>query len=87
MKRAAASPKFRKIFRKLPKHVQKSFFRHIAKLPSSFPFNDPQVKKLRKPLAGFRLRIGDYRFIFDTEGDKVIFRSVATRGHSYNKKK
>lgn len=77
------SPKFRKAFRKLPKHVQKIFFRHIERLSPNFPFDDPQVKRLREPLIGFRLRIGDYRFIFDAEKDKVFFRSVATRGHSY----
>jgi mRNA-degrading endonuclease RelE of RelBE toxin-antitoxin system len=30
------------------------------------------VKKLRPPLSGFRLRCGDYRVFFDLEGESRI---------------
>jgi mRNA-degrading endonuclease RelE of RelBE toxin-antitoxin system len=42
------------------------------------------VKKLKPPLAGFRLRCGDYRVFFDVAGESVIeITGVRNRRDAY----
>ncbi len=42
------------------------------------------VKKLKPPLAGFRLRCGDYRVFFDFRGDSSVeITSVKNRRQAY----
>ena len=42
------------------------------------------VKKLKPPLAGFRLRCGDYRVFFDRKGDNGIeITAVRNRREAY----
>jgi mRNA-degrading endonuclease RelE of RelBE toxin-antitoxin system len=42
------------------------------------------VKKLKPPLTGFRLRCGDYRVFFDAQEEKSIhITSVKHRGKAY----
>jgi mRNA interferase RelE/StbE len=41
------------------------------------------VKKLKAPLTGLRLRCGDYRVFFDQEGDKIEITSVRHRKDAY----
>jgi len=42
------------------------------------------VKKLKPPLTGFRLRRGDYRVFFDLEGDSTIeITGVKNRRDAY----
>ena len=42
------------------------------------------VKKLKPPLVGFRLRCGDYRLFFDLEGpDKIRVAVVRHRSQAY----
>ena len=42
------------------------------------------VKKLKPPLVGFRLRCGDYRLFFDLEGpDKIGVAVVRHRSQAY----
>jgi len=42
------------------------------------------VKKLKPPLTGFRLRCGDYRVFFDLTGDNTIeITAVKNRSEAY----
>jgi mRNA-degrading endonuclease RelE of RelBE toxin-antitoxin system len=42
------------------------------------------VKKLKAPLIGFRLRCGDYRIFFDlTEEDSIAVMAVLHRREAY----
>ena len=42
------------------------------------------VKKLKPPLTGFRLRCGDYRIFFDYEDQNTIqMTGVRNRGQAY----
>lgn len=42
------------------------------------------VKRLKPPLAGFRLRCGDYRVFFDPRGEQAIeITGVRNRKHAY----
>lgn len=43
-----------------------------------------EVKKLRPPIAGFRLRCGDYRVFFNLEGnDTIQITAVRHRKEAY----
>lgn len=43
-----------------------------------------EVKKLKPPLIGFRLRCGDYRVFFDLKGDNAIeITAVRNRRDAY----
>ena len=39
--------------------------------------------KLLSGLDGFRLRVGNYRVLFGTEGDIIVVTSIAPRGQVY----
>ncbi|GDX84433.1 toxin RelE [Methylococcaceae bacterium] len=48
----------------------------------NFP-NVRQVKKLTQFEPAYRQRIGDYRILFDVEGDKILIGRVLHRQESY----
>ncbi|KIM09367.1 MAG: plasmid stabilization protein [Sulfurovum sp. PC08-66] len=54
---------------------------HILKL-SEFP-NTQNVKKLTNFEPAYRLRVGDYRVLFDVIGDTIIIGRVLHRKDSY----
>lgn len=41
------------------------------------------VKKLKPPFIGFRLRCGDYRVFFDLKGDTIEITAVRHRKEAY----
>ncbi|MCB1020415.1 MAG: hypothetical protein H6509_15110 [Bryobacterales bacterium] len=41
------------------------------------------VKKLKPPLTGFRLRCGDYRLFFDLAGVRIRVAAVRHRSQAY----
>jgi len=41
------------------------------------------VKKLKSPLGGYRLRVGDYRILFLRDGDKVTIYDIGHRKDVY----
>lgn len=43
------------------------------------------IKKLKGYSTTFRLRIGDYRVLFDLQGDTIIINTVLPRGEAYKK--
>ena len=76
---------------------KESAIRELEKLEKSISFrlykkinslvNDPfsqDIKKLKGEPA-YRLRIGDYRIIFDIEKDKIIILQIAHRSKIYKR--
>jgi len=44
------------------------------------------IKRLHVPLYGYRLRLGDYRMLFDVIGDTVWIFTIKHRKDAYKKK-
>jgi mRNA interferase RelE/StbE len=42
------------------------------------------VKKLREFGFGYRLRVGDYRVLFDLKGHEITVQAVRHRRHAYS---
>jgi len=43
-----------------------------------------QVKKLHPPIGGFRMRVGEYRILFDREDDIVLIHHISKRADAYS---
>ena len=74
------SPDALKKLRKLDKHIRERIIDALERIrirPESF-----DIKKLTG-MPGYRLRVGDYRAIFDLERDKLIIL-VLDVGHRKN---
>ena len=41
------------------------------------------IKKLKKPLVGYRKRVGSYRILFDIEGNKLTIYKIKHRKDTY----
>jgi len=42
------------------------------------------IKRLRHAEAGYRLRMGDYRVLFDVEGGVIVIRRAGNRKDIYD---
>lgn len=42
------------------------------------------LKRLREAEAMYRLRMGDYRVLFDVEGDVIVIRRIGNRKDVYD---
>ena len=67
----------------LPKTLKDIVHSKIAELVN-FP-NVSNVKKLTNFEPAYRLRISDYRVLFDVKNDKIIIGRVLHRRESYKK--
>lgn len=65
----------------LPKTVKDTVHSKIAELVN-FP-HVSHVKKLTNFEPAYRLRIGDYRVLFDVNNDKIVIGRVLHRKESY----
>ena len=43
------------------------------------------VKKLQGFTVGYRLRVGDYRVLFDLDGDRVLVQRIRNRREAYER--
>jgi len=66
--------------RKLPKEVAR---RALAKIDSLRDDLKGDVKRLKGTDPGYRLRVGDYRVLFDLEGAQIIVRRIRHRREAY----
>jgi len=75
----------RKNLKKIPTRVRNRFWVQLENLSPNFPFDNlgVDIKKLRKPLSGFRMRIGDYRFHFFLDKNTIYFDAVKHRSSAY----
>jgi mRNA interferase RelE/StbE len=67
--------------RALPKNVAGQIIRKISRLESGLTAN---IKKLRQADFGYRLRMGDYRILFDVEGDTIVIQKIGHRKDVYD---
>lgn len=65
-----------KFLRKQPAHIRNRILNAIHNLPSG------DVKKLQGR-NGYRLRVGDYRIIFDRNGNIIYIERISNRGQVY----
>ncbi|MEI7465120.1 MAG: type II toxin-antitoxin system RelE/ParE family toxin [Burkholderiales bacterium] len=63
--------------------VTKEARKALLKMPRN-PFGAPHVKKLIG-CVGYRLRVGDWRVIYDVESDRLVVRvlRIGSRGGVY----
>jgi mRNA interferase RelE/StbE len=67
----------------LPKKIKAVIHLKIAEL-ADFP-QLPNIKKLTDFEPAYRLRIGDYRILFDVIDNKIIIGRILHRKESYKK--
>jgi len=60
--------------------IETAIFEKLKVDPFSLFLN---VKRLQVPLYGYRLRVGDYRVLFDIEGDSILIYSIKHRKDAY----
>ena len=66
--------------RSLPKREADQILRKVQRLEQGLHGN---IKRLQNIDIGFRLRMGDYRVLFDVFGDKIVIQSVGHRKDIY----
>lgn len=74
-----------KFFKKHPKNLSLSVFHKISDV-SVNPFApNTNLTKLKDPLSGYRLRIGDFRviYILDTKTQRLIVTKIDHRSSIY----
>jgi len=66
--------------RSLPKREADQILRKIQRLEHGLHGN---IKRLQNADVGFRLRMGDYRILFDVVGDRILIQKVGNRKDVY----
>ena len=66
--------------RSLPKREADQILRKVLRLENGMHGN---IKRLQNADVGFRLRMGDYRVLFDVIGDKILVQKVGNRKDVY----
>lgn len=66
--------------RDLPKTVASQIVRKISRLEQGLQGN---IKRLRQADFGYRLRMGDYRILFDLEDDTIVIQKIGHRKDVY----
>ncbi len=65
----------------LPRHEAAQIFRKIARLEGGLRGN---IKRLQRADFGYRLRMGDYRVLFDVKGDIILIQKIGHRKDVYD---
>jgi mRNA interferase RelE/StbE len=73
-------PRALKDLKVLPKHAQRRIMARIDGLSGDLAGD---VKKLTNFSPEYRLRVGDYRVLFEVEGEKVLIYRVIHRKDAY----
>jgi mRNA interferase RelE/StbE len=73
----------RKVLLKMPRTLRELVLGKVRELARD-PFGAPHVKKL-VGCVGYRLRVGDWRVIYDVESDRLVVRvlRIGSRGGVY----
>jgi len=66
--------------RALPKTVAAQIIRKTSRLENGLTGN---IKRLRQADFGYRLRMGDYRILFDVEDDTIVIQKIGHRKNVY----
>ena len=75
------SPTAQEEFRGLPRADAEHILSKMARLEAELSGN---IKRLQGADMAYRLRIGDYRILFDVAGDRVIVCRVGSRKDVYD---
>jgi mRNA interferase RelE/StbE len=73
-------PKAIKDFRSLPKQIQDKIFEKIQLMENDLAGN---VKKLTNFTPEYRLRVGNYRVLFEIEDENIVIYRVKPRDKAY----
>jgi mRNA interferase RelE/StbE len=65
----------------LPARERAQIIRKIERLERGLHGN---IKRLHEAEAAYRLRMGDYRILFDVEGSVIIIRRIGNRKDVYD---
>jgi mRNA interferase RelE/StbE len=65
----------------LPADIRAQVFRKIERLQHGLAGN---IKRLRAGETAFRLRMGDYRILFDVQDDVIVIRKIGNRKDVYD---
>lgn len=81
--------KFGKLLLKIPLNIQSKIIKEVEGLANNpFPYGKNPFKKLKIPIkwyrfvAQYRIRIGDYRVLYDVDDEKKIVWILALRKRS-----
>jgi mRNA interferase RelE/StbE len=66
---------------RLPKRARAQILRKIEGMEDGLHGN---IKRLHEAEAAYRLRMGDYRILFDTEGEVIVIRRIGNRKDVYD---
>ncbi|MEI6392002.1 MAG: type II toxin-antitoxin system RelE/ParE family toxin [Verrucomicrobiota bacterium] len=66
--------------RSIPKREVDQILRKVQRLENGLHGN---IKRLQNADVGFRLRMGDYRVLFDVIGDRILVQKVGNRKDVY----
>jgi mRNA interferase RelE/StbE len=78
--RVTIQPSALRDLKEIPRNFADSILRKIERLEDGLPGS---VKPLANLEYGYRLRLGDYRILFDVEGDLLTIERVLHRKHAY----
>lgn len=67
--------------RALPKREAEQIIRKVSRLEGGLRGN---IKRLQSADFGYRLRMGDYRVLFDVKGDIVLIQKIGHRKDVYD---
>lgn len=67
--------------RSVSKKEAEQILRKIARLENGLHGN---IKRLQNSDIGYRLRMGDYRILFDVEGDVIVIQKIGNRKDVYD---
>ncbi len=62
--------------------IQKQIAKAIDELVA-LGIHAKNTKKLNPPIGGFRTRVGEYRILFDRDGDIILVYKISVRGDAY----
>lgn len=72
----------RKELDSLPEKIQRQIAKAIDDL-AALGIHAKNTKKLHPPIGGYRTRVGEYRILFDRDGDIVVIHTISVRGGAY----
>lgn len=65
----------------LAERIRRQVLRKIERLKSGL---HGDIKHLRRADVAYRMRTGDYRILFDVEGDVIVIRRIGHRKNVYD---
>lgn len=71
-------------YKRLPKEVQQKVRRLLNGPFQTDPFGRQfNIRKVQKPFTGYRMRLGEYRLLFELEEEMIIVYRVKHRKDAY----